>query len=205
MEYVEIQLARILARIEKERLSLRGVIEDYIRHKIIDKTLIPIILTMGLGVLRNYILLDFISNQAVGINPKHLPRLKKWLLRIITYEIKFRWNTLSEDKINRIKRLLEELHLNRNYISAVRNYDYKRDLKYLNIPDKLSIQYSQPKWIVKYFMKLFDTYDCERLLRKFNEVPTVWIRVNTLKTTVKELNAKLKQRGIEAIPDNRIP
>jgi len=103
MEYVEVQLAKILSRVEKYQLSLRGVIDDALRNRIMDKSLIPVILAMGLGVLRNYKLLDFISMQALGIKPSILSTLKKWLLRIIVYEVKFRWNVLDEEKSRELK------------------------------------------------------------------------------------------------------
>ena len=40
MEYVEVQFAKILSRVEKHQLSLRGVIDDALRSRIIDKSLI---------------------------------------------------------------------------------------------------------------------------------------------------------------------
>jgi len=121
---------------------------------------------MGLRVLRNYKLLDFISMQALGIKPSILSTFKKWLLRIIVYEVKFRWNILVEEKIKRIKRLIEELNINSNSIEKIREYNYQHEVSEVDKVTRLSILFSQPKWIVKYLLELLkNPIECEELLK----------------------------------------
>lgn len=52
---------------------------------------------------------------------------------------------------------------------------------------KISLVYSIPVWLVKYFCDMYDKDTLEKIFSKFNEEPAVFIRVNKLKTTRENL------------------
>ena len=109
-------------------------------------------------------------------------------------------------KIKRIKRLIEELNIDSNSIEKIREYNYQHELSRVDKVTKLSILYSQPKWMVKYLLELLkNPVECEELLKRLNEPPTIWIRANTLKIKVDDLINILRRRGVRVIKDKDIP
>jgi len=61
----------------------------------------------------------------------------------------------------------------------------------------MSIKYSHPEWLVRYFTKLFDQEFLEELMMANNQPPKLTIRVNTLKISKDNLREKLLNRGMK--------
>ncbi|SEF67847.1 16S rRNA (cytosine967-C5)-methyltransferase [Caloramator fervidus] len=61
----------------------------------------------------------------------------------------------------------------------------------------MSIKYSHPEWLVRYFTKLFNQEFLEELMMANNQPPKLTIRVNTLKISKDNLREKLLNRGIK--------
>lgn len=61
----------------------------------------------------------------------------------------------------------------------------------------LSVKYAFPLWIVKLLDEHYGREATERMLRHFNNEKYTDITVNTLKTTAKELSARLAEQGID--------
>ena len=61
----------------------------------------------------------------------------------------------------------------------------------------LSTKYSYKPWMIKNWIKSFGQEFTEDLLEANNEKPSIYIRVNTLKTTRDELMSKLSEMNIK--------
>ncbi|RLE72466.1 MAG: hypothetical protein DRJ37_02755, partial [Thermoprotei archaeon] len=59
-----------------------------------------------------------------------------------------------------------------------------------------------PEWVVRYLVNILGREEAEKLLRKFNKKPTLWIRVNILKTSKRKLLKVLKRRGLKVSEDS---
>lgn len=66
--------------------------------------------------------------------------------------------------------------------------------------DALSVRYSFPRWMCEKFLAECGEARTEALLRAFDEVPPMTLRVNTLRTTREALLSELENAGIEAAP-----
>lgn len=64
----------------------------------------------------------------------------------------------------------------------------------------LSVAYSYPLWIVKHFISLFGSEECEQMLRAFGEDVGMDLTVNTNKISRAELIKLFADNGIEAKP-----
>ncbi|WEG15000.1 16S rRNA (cytosine(967)-C(5))-methyltransferase RsmB [Pullulanibacillus sp. KACC 23026] len=67
----------------------------------------------------------------------------------------------------------------------------------LPLPERLSVQYSHPLWLVERWMDHFGTEKAEAILAANNEPASVSVRVNPLKTTREEVMTRLIQDGME--------
>jgi len=63
--------------------------------------------------------------------------------------------------------------------------------------EQLGIRYSFPDWMVSRFLDQFGGEETERICRSLNELAPLTLRVNTLKTTIKECQDALRSDGVE--------
>lgn len=78
-------------------------------------------------------------------------------------------------------------------------------MKSSSIEERISLEYSQPLWIVKYLIKLLGKDETLRLLKRLNRPATMWIRVNTTLIDRRNLIRKLRKRGVIIEEDNDLP
>ncbi|MDP4093852.1 MAG: 16S rRNA (cytosine(967)-C(5))-methyltransferase RsmB [Bacillota bacterium] len=173
--------------------------------KDIDKAFIT---EMVYGVTKWKLALDWTIQQFSNIR---LKKMSPWVLNILrlgTYQILYMSKVPDSAACN------ESVNLSRKYghqaasrfINAVlRNISRNRDnIKY---PDEekelkqyLSVKYSHPEWLVEHWLEKFGREFTESFLESNNGIPDLTARVNTLRTTKKELLELLKKDGIEAEP-----
>lgn len=68
----------------------------------------------------------------------------------------------------------------------------------IELPDDLSVKYSFPKELCEMFVNDFGAEFAAELMETLNSNPKLTIRANTLKTTPRELKAKLDKKGIKS-------
>lgn len=152
------------------------------------------------GVLENKLFIDNIIKNFSKTKLKKIDKKILQILRIGIYQIYFINNIPDRAACNESVNLTKRFKKNRlsGYVNGIlRNISRNKNKDFL--PDKtkdyetyLSIKYSHPKWIVDKFKKDYGKDFTEKLLIANNEKPPLTIRVNTLKTTKKELMNKLK-------------
>lgn len=74
-----------------------------------------------------------------------------------------------------------------------------------NFAKWLSVYYSFPQWMIEEWLRQFGKSETESLCNWFNKTPDLSARVNTLKTTRNKLIDALKNKGIHAEMDERLP
>jgi 16S rRNA (cytosine967-C5)-methyltransferase len=86
--------------------------------------------------------------------------------------------------------------------AVLRNYLRKADsiafpVRGKNPAEYIAAFHSHPLWLVKYWSKLFGPKDTEALCAANNEMPPLTLRVNTIKTSRKDLLEKLVAAGFD--------
>ncbi|MCK9536203.1 MAG: 16S rRNA (cytosine(967)-C(5))-methyltransferase RsmB [Bacilli bacterium] len=85
------------------------------------------------------------------------------------------------------------------FVNAVlRNYirSGKKDFTQLKPNEFLSIEYSHPLWLVDYLLQDYDYVTTEKILKENNSSRPLAVRVNTIKTSVEEVEAILEGDAI---------
>ncbi len=80
----------------------------------------------------------------------------------------------------------------------------ERETRGLGVVKRLSIRYSYPEYIVRDLLRHLEPKFLEEYLRRLNE-RRIWLRVNTLKTSVEEAIELLEKEGVRVEQDKNIP
>ena len=157
------------------------------------------------GVIKNKLALDHIIMQFSSVKLKKMTPWVKNILRMGIYQMYYM------DKIPHSAACNESVKLSKKYAHAAAGRfingvlrNVSRNIDSISFPDKntpeeyLSVKYSFPLWLTE---KLYSQYGFEKtesFMAESNKSHSVNLRVNPLKTTPKELIARLSGEGISA-------
>ena len=164
------------------------------------------------GVMQNRMLLDFYIGAYCTQKPDHLQPPLLEILRIGAYQIIYLDKIPDSAAVNTsvelaklakrgqasglVNAVLRKLSQNKKALPPVPERD---DVQ------RLSIQYSHPKWFVKRLVSLLGREEAERFLACDNQIAPITVQVNPLKTTLEALTEELQQAGISAQPHSWVP
>ena len=164
------------------------------------------------GVMQNRMLLDFYIGAYCTQKPDHLQPPLLEILRIGAYQIIYLDKIPDSAAVNTsvelaklakrgqasglVNAVLRKLSQNKKALPPVPERD---DVQ------RLSIQYSHPKWFVKRLVSLLGREEAERFLACDNQISPITVQVNPLKTTLEALTEELQQAGISAQPHSWVP
>lgn len=154
------------------------------------------------GVIENKIYIDYIISKLSKIKIQKLSNYVKIFLRIGIYQIVF-LSTEDYASVNETVNLVKKYDKKSSgFVNAVlRNLiRNKEEVTKVSKKDKInyySTKYSYSPWVIKKFIKEFGEEFTEELLEENLEKPSLYIRINTLKTTKEELKQKLQNSGVE--------
>lgn len=157
------------------------------------------------GVFRKLLLIDEYIKLLVK---KDLNKLDASILNIIRIAI---YQILFMDSVPDFASINESVNLAKKYghIGTVkftngllRNFLRKKDelnsiIDSYDFLKKISIKYSMPYWIVKYWSQEFDNKELEALLISMDEKAPIYLRINTLKITVEAFKEELAKSEIK--------
>ena len=164
------------------------------------------------GVMQHQMLLDFYIGAYCSQKPDHLQPPLLEILRIGAYQILFLDKIPDSAAVNTSVELakLSKRGQASGLVNAVLRKISQNKESLPPIPDRneiqrLSIQYSHPKWLTKRMVNLLGREEAERFLASNNEIAPLTIQVNPLKTTTESLTEELRQAGIEVRPHAWVP
>lgn len=157
------------------------------------------------GVIKWQLTLDYIIERFSNIK---LKRISPWILNILRLGV---YQLIYTDKVPISAACNESVNLSKRYghksssgyVNAVlRNVAANRNNIEYPDPDKdyilyLSVKYSHPIWLVRYWSSLYGKSFTEEMLKSNNSIPELTIRVNSLKISNDELASELKQEGLK--------
>lgn len=156
------------------------------------------------GVLENKIYLDYYISKFLNSPVEKVKTNSLNILRIAVYQILFMDSVPDYAAVNEAVELAKATSkgqapfINGVLRNVLRNKDSVRlpDAKRFPIK-RLSVKYSFPQWMVKYFSDSYGMEFTKKYLASANETPPLTIRANTLKTTVNELKDSLTDKGFD--------
>lgn len=187
-----------LTQIEKGksiRVELRKTISEYNLNREQESTLYSLVFE----IIRKLNVIDlYIKKSSSSFSIKKISNKTRALLRIAAYLMKF-----DEKPFNYIKENLESHYdsiqgLNFDTILRLIQEIREQDL-YENRTDlasKLSIEFFTPTWIVRKFINQWDEEFATKLVSSYVQNLPIYVRVNTLKSTVEEITESFENNNI---------
>ncbi len=156
------------------------------------------------GVVRHRLYFDWIGSQLYKGNYKKLLLKFKILLRLSLYELLFlkaipehatlnEYVGLAHKKLNAYQAKLLNALL-RNFLR--RKAELNPALVIKDPVERLSVQYSFPKWLIKRWIGFWGEQETEALCQQLNMPPDFDIHINTNKISSKKFKNLLVQKGI---------
>ena len=156
------------------------------------------------GVTERRLTLDYIIEQNSKIPFNKLDKAAVMILRTGLYQLLYMSGVPESAAVNESVKLCKKLKLfsaqgfvNGMLRSFVRS---GKKISYLGLEaaERLSIEYSCPKWLTEKWLEEYDVERTVRALKASVGKPPVYARVNTLKTNTDDLLAALKKEHISA-------
>jgi len=149
------------------------------------------------GTVEKKIELDFYIN---ALSKTKVRKMKKWvrtILRNAVYQIKFMDKSTDYAVVNESVKLVKAFGYPqfRGFVNGIlRNYIRQIDeIK----PDTLETEYSMPKWIIDSFEAELGQETTIEVLKAFQKLSPVTIRLNTFKGDPQDILAELHEEGFE--------
>ena len=180
-----------------------GVLKEYIQRDRLDSRDAALAARLCYGVLQNRNKLDFYLKQLLTGKLKDLHPVVHDILHLGLYQI------YEMDKIPESAAVNESVDLAKKYCKKQRfapglvNGVLRNAVKTkgtLKEPASLEDKYSHPWELIKLLRDYVGKDRIEMMLKANNEAPSTTVQVNTLKTTVADLQQQLEGEGVTAVP-----
>ncbi len=158
------------------------------------------------GVLQNKMLLDYYIGHFSSVKLERMEPNVLCILRMGAYQLLMLDRIPASAAVNTAVELARRASRNPRTPGLVNGIlrsieRHKNSLPSLlkgSDTERLSIQYSHPKWLVEEFLAELGTDEAELLLQCHNQRPHSTAQVNSLCTTATELKASLLTEGVHA-------
>lgn len=192
----------ILLKIEKDKAYSNLAIDSAVKAYCNDSTDCAFISYLVYGVVERKITLDYVVSKYLD---KPINKLKKDVLiclRLGAYQILFSQKVPQSAAVNESVKLAK--NNNCQYASGMINAVLRKisidDLivdQTLVVEEKISIEYSVPTELVKFFIYHYGEETTKAFFQSDLEPKKIYIKVNTTKTTTEELSEILDSEGVE--------
>lgn len=201
----------ILIDIEENNAYSNIAINRHLKGENVEAVDRRLITELVYGVLENKIYLDFVISKLSKIRMKKINPKVLNVLRLGLYQLIYLDKVPSFAAVNESVKLVKKVDFRASgFVNGIlRNFiRNKENIKVPKLKENpvmnLSITYSHPKWMVESWLKEFGQDFTIELLKSNNETPKLSIRMNTLKTTKKELVEKLLMEDVDVFADTYV-
>ncbi len=167
---------------------------------------------IALGVLRRRLLLDYFIERYSRRAPSRLDPAVLIALRMGLYQLRYLTRIPQRAAVNESVNLVKMARVasaagmvNAVLRNAARHMDEVPAQEISDPLEKLSIELSHPQWMLERWMKSFGNEEARALALANNEPPPTAFRVNTLRASVDETLAHLKDAGLIWRPSSLAP
>ncbi len=192
----------------KEGAWSNGVLKEYITRDRLDSRDAALASRLAYGVLQNRLKLDFYLQQLLTGKVKDLHPVVRDILHLGLYQL------YEMDKIPESAAVNESVSLAKKYCKKQRNAsglvnavlrNAVRSRDSLKQPTGWQEKYSHPQALIDLLKPYVGKERIEPMMIANNEAPNTVAQVNTLKTTMAELQAKLEAEHVTAQPHGWMP
>lgn len=162
------------------------------------------------GVTERKMTLDFVIKQYSSIDFGQIEPEALAVLRMGIYQMMYMDSVPVSAAVNESVKLCKKLKLfgAQGFVNGVlrgiaRN-NMQVDYSGLDVGERLSIEYSCPRWIADKWTREYGEENAVKALKASIGAPPIYARVNTVKTTDEELLRILKKEGIKASVNPRL-
>lgn len=186
---------------------LRDVLSKY---QYLDKKERAFITRVTEGTLEHMLELDYIIDQFSKVKVKKMKPVIRNLLRSAVYQLKYMDTVPDSAVCNEAVKLAVKKGFGslRGFVNGVLR-NIARNLDQVTYPEetieRLSVQYSMPRWILELWLEYYDISIIETMLKEFQKEKPLTIRCNLDKMSPKELQECLKQEGVQVEPHPYLP
>ncbi len=155
------------------------------------------------GVIKNKLKLDFFISKLSSKKIDKLSYPVKNILRLAIYELEYTTAphyAIIDSYVNLVKKYEKKAA---GFVNAIlRNFIRQKDnINFPSLEDNpvqnISINYSHSEWMVTKWIKTYGIEDTISICEYNNSIPSITIRVNTLKITPQELTTIFDEQNIE--------
>lgn len=158
------------------------------------------------GVLQNRLLLDFYISKFSSIRLERIENRVLNAIRLGLYQLAFLTKVPASAAVNESVELVKRYSKNTRSPGLVngilralaRNIDRLPTIPETDPVYYLSVRYSHPEWLVRFFLERLGIEGAEQLLAADNGEPATVLQVNTLRKEPEELLEELCGAGIQA-------
>ena len=161
------------------------------------------------GVMQHKITLDYVIRSYSSIRLKKISPYILQILRMGIYQLYYMDKIPASAAVNESVKLAKKYghKASAGFVNAILHKasdegKIKLPDKEKNVAEYLSVAYSHPEELVRWYIDTFGSERAEKLLDVNNSRPPVEARVNTLKITRNELIEQLLNEGIVAHPSD---
>ncbi len=179
------------------------VIDKALKEANLDRRDAALCSAIFYGVLEKRLTLDYYLDRCLREPGKKMDKTAKMALRCGAYQILYLDRVPDSAAVNETVNAVKagrKAALAGLVNGVLRNLIRQKES--LSLPEgnglhELSVRYSVPEGLISLWQKAYGPETTVKLLKAFQEKPELYIRVNTLRTGMAELNDALSQRGIE--------
>lgn len=158
--------------------------------------------TLVYGIIEKSMTLDYWIEHLSTVKLKKIEPRTLIILKMALYQIAFMEKVPESAAVNEAVKLTKKANFkSTGFVNGILRSFLRLEGSWpLPDPEKeltkyLSVTYSHPIWLVERWLDLFGRTGAEQLMKADNEVPTISLRCNTLKTSVEQLMDALVEEG----------
>jgi len=195
----------------KDYCNLKDLINDYLNNLKLSDINKNFVYSISKGVIRNYLSIDYFISYFSKIKINKLDPEILNILRLGVFQAVFLSRVPDYSIVNECVEIAKKYCTpgSSGFINAVLRKitsldnvkkDYIEKIKQIRDPvEKISIYYSFPEWIVKYWAKQFGAEKTLKICSSLNKNPDIYFKINTLKTNQENVYNMINNDGFSDI------
>ena len=199
----------LLLRSERDKLYSNVILDTTIRRSNLSDADRGLLTALVYGVLEKQLTLDYLIDALSDRPAAKLDDEVRILLRMGLYQLRFMDRIPAHAALNETVSLAPKRA--RGFVNALLRR-YTRESESIALPDRerdplryLSVAYSFPQPLCERFVGIFGFDRAEQVFAAIDRTPPLTLRVNTCRTSVDELSARLLEAGASVSPALHAP
>ncbi|MDD3818418.1 MAG: 16S rRNA (cytosine(967)-C(5))-methyltransferase RsmB [Actinomycetota bacterium] len=203
----------ILAEYFKKKKSLKDILNYHIKDYKLSSRDRRFIFNIVKGTVRYYLRIDFVLSLFSNKKIKKIDFEILIILRMGIFQLMYMSKVPYYSAVNESVKLAAEIAsipsskfvnaVLRN-VSSIKNINLFADKKieelYCDEIDKISIKYSYPDWLVKYWASWYGIEKTVLICKSLNKNPRNYLRINRSKITMEDLLKELDRESFQGKP-----